>query len=179
MTGPSFNIRCRDGYIGVNALTEVQWQTACLFAGRPDMADDPRFGDFYGRLEPHRRRSARRSRRPSAKRSAQEVFEEAQQWRLPFGLVLSPAPGAGPAVARRAGVPRRASATRSPATYLAPRVPFLMSATPSTTTPAPMPGEHDAEVRREADAGRQGRARRHGSGDDPVGPLDGICGSST
>ena len=50
MTGPSFNIRCRDGFVGVNALTEVQWQTACLFAGRPDMADDQRFGDFFGRL---------------------------------------------------------------------------------------------------------------------------------
>ena len=115
MTGPSFNIRCRDGYVGVNALTEVQWQTACLFAGRPDMADDPRFGDFYGRLALRRGDPRGRSRRRSVSARPQEVFDEAQQWRLPFGLVVSPRPGPRPAVARRAGVPRPAGPRRPPA----------------------------------------------------------------
>ena len=89
MTGPSFNIACRDGYLGVNALTEVQWSTACLFAGRPDMADDPRFADYYGRLD-HVEEIRGAFEAAFSERSAQEVFEEAQTWRLPFGVVLSP-----------------------------------------------------------------------------------------
>jgi crotonobetainyl-CoA:carnitine CoA-transferase CaiB-like acyl-CoA transferase len=172
MTGPSFNIRCRDGYVGVNALTEVQWQTACLFAGRPDMADDPRFGDFYGRLE-FVEEIREVFQTAFGERSAQEVFEEAQQWRLPFGLVVSPAQALDlPSHAERAYLVPQEHPTAG--TYVAPRVPFLMSATPSTTTPAPVPGQHDAEIRDEARRAAGRVPRPHGCGDDPAGPLDGI-----
>ena len=150
MTGPSFNIECRDGYVGVNALTEVQWQTACLFAGRPDMAEDERFKDYWGRLAyvDEIRAVFTEAFRD---RSAHEVFTEAQAWRLPFGLVLSPRQALTlPSHAERGYLVTQEHPLAG--TFQAPRVPFLMSKTPSLPRPAPLPGENDAELRAEAAA---------------------------
>ncbi|MCU1503852.1 MAG: hypothetical protein JWM12_3206, partial [Ilumatobacteraceae bacterium] len=48
-SGPSFNVRCKDGFVGVNALTEAQWENMCAFIGRFDFLDDPRLTDASSR----------------------------------------------------------------------------------------------------------------------------------
>ncbi len=83
--GPSFMLPARDGYIGVNVLTAAQWQLLCEFLGRPDIVTDPRYA---GR---ERLRKAHEIRAIFAEavrdRGAEELFHEAQAWRIPFGLV--------------------------------------------------------------------------------------------
>ncbi|WP_336334472.1 CoA transferase [Pseudomonas putida] len=41
----------QDGYLGVNIYTDRHWQRFFLAIGRPDMADDPRYGTIFGRTE--------------------------------------------------------------------------------------------------------------------------------
>lgn len=40
-----------DGYLGVNIYNDRHWQRFFLAVGRPDMAEDPRYGTIYGRTE--------------------------------------------------------------------------------------------------------------------------------
>src|SRR5205823_1418318 len=89
MTGPSYNLRCRDGHVGVNVLTEAQWQNLCAFIGRPELADDPRMGEYWDRaLYVDEIRAVLQE--ALADRRAEDIFHDAQLWRLPFGLVVSP-----------------------------------------------------------------------------------------
>ncbi len=41
----------QDGHVGVNIYTDRHWQRFFIAVGRPDMADDPRYGTIYGRTE--------------------------------------------------------------------------------------------------------------------------------
>ncbi|MFT3855305.1 MAG: CoA transferase [Ilumatobacteraceae bacterium] len=144
MTGPSFNVRCRGGLVGANALTEAQWQSMCLFIGRPDMADDPRFADYFGRLE-HIDEIRSGIEAALADRSAADVFAEAQAWRIPFGLVVSPAEAlALPVHADRQYFDVHAHPTLGP--LRTPRIPFVMSATNARTRPAPLLGADTDDV---------------------------------
>ncbi|HBN8522175.1 CaiB/BaiF CoA transferase family protein [Pseudomonas aeruginosa] len=43
--------RTQDGYLGVNIYTDRHWGRFFLAVGRPDMADDPRYGTIFGRTE--------------------------------------------------------------------------------------------------------------------------------
>ena len=143
-TGPSFNLPCADGVVGVNVLTEAQWQTLCAFIGRVDFIDDERLADYFGRLA-HIDEIRTAIEEALAGRSAAEVFHEAQSWRLPFGLVPSPME----ALALRAHEQRGFFvAVDHPAVgaLRVTRPPYLMTATPATPTRPPLLGEHDGEV---------------------------------
>jgi crotonobetainyl-CoA:carnitine CoA-transferase CaiB-like acyl-CoA transferase len=41
----------QDGHLGVNIYTDRHWQRFFLAVGRPDMAEDPRYGTIFGRTE--------------------------------------------------------------------------------------------------------------------------------
>jgi crotonobetainyl-CoA:carnitine CoA-transferase CaiB-like acyl-CoA transferase len=86
--GAAFILPTSKGYIGLNALTAAQWTTLCDFLGRSDIPDDPRF-EGISWVNPDERIEEIRSRFQEAlkERTAEEVFHEAQTWRIPFGLV--------------------------------------------------------------------------------------------
>ncbi|MCW0216506.1 MAG: CoA transferase [Pseudonocardia sp.] len=150
MTGPSFNLPCKDGYVGINVLTERQWETLCLFVGRPDMADDPRFGGYFGRLD-HIDEIRGALTEALADRTAEEIFTEGQDWRLPFGLVVSPSGALDlPAHGERGYLVEHEHP--GVGTIRTPRVPFLMGATPAVPGRPPRLGEHTDEVLAELDA---------------------------
>lgn len=144
MTGPSFNLACRDGHIGINVLTERQWETLCLFVGRPDLLEDPRFTDYFGRLE-HLDEIRSAVSAAVADRSARDIFAEAHEWRLPFGLVVTPTQALDLTCHAERGYfvehPHPVAGS-----IRTPRVPFLMGATPSIPTPPARLGEHTDEV---------------------------------
>lgn len=142
-TGPSFNIRCADGWVGVNILTHTQWELLCAFIGQPDLAEDPRFADPYDRyanadlLRPLLEVAL-------AERSAADVFADAQEWRLPFGLVVSPAQILALEVHRaREFLVTVDQPDVGP--QPTPRLPFRMSATPCRPGPSPRRGQHRSE----------------------------------
>ncbi|MFQ5380861.1 MAG: CaiB/BaiF CoA transferase family protein, partial [Dehalococcoidia bacterium] len=84
-SGPSFILPCADGHIGVNVLTQAQWELLCNFMGRPEMAADPSFAPGERQK---RAAEIRECWLPAlAGRTAAEIFHEGQAWRVPFGLV--------------------------------------------------------------------------------------------
>ncbi|MDA0364339.1 MAG: CoA transferase [Chloroflexi bacterium] len=83
--GPSFMLPTLDGYIGVNVLTQAQWDLQCQFFDCADMLDDPRFA--AGARNLHAEEARARFAPKVADRSAEEVFHDGQVWRVPFGLV--------------------------------------------------------------------------------------------
>ena len=83
---PSFILPTADGYIGANTLTQAQWEVMCQFFGRPELIDDPKFADAWGRTENSRQLAGELAALIRG-RSADDVFHEAQAWRIPFGLV--------------------------------------------------------------------------------------------
>ncbi|MGD9705128.1 MAG: CaiB/BaiF CoA transferase family protein [Acidimicrobiia bacterium] len=169
MTGPSFNLRCKDGYVGVNVLTEAQWQTLCLFIGREDMVADARLDDYFRRLG-HIDEIRAAIEAAISDRPAVDVFTEAQAWRLPFGLVLSPAEALELPVhsERRYFVRHDHPVAGDIAT---PRVPFVMTETNTVPTRAPLLGEHTEEVLEIAPA-RSGRQSDRAAA--PSSPLAGL-----
>ena len=180
-TGPSYNVPCGTGHIGVNVLTEAQWETLCLFIGRPEMLDDPRFTDYHGRTA-YAEEILEAIVAAFAERDAEEVFHDAQSWRLPFGTVVSPQQSlALVADAERGYFEEHEHDTAGP--LRTPRIPFLMAATPSRPGRPPRLGEHDAEVAIElagaASAGRtspRAAAVTSGMADDAAkaAPLAGL-----
>ena len=143
-TGPSFILPCQDGYIGLNVLTQPQWQTQCLFLGRPDMAEDPRFPTY-----PDRALHADEIRATLAAavqdRTAADVFHDAQAWRLPAGLIpaLSDLPNLPPN--RERGF---FASVDQPGVGLIqmPGIPMRFGANDPLVRPAPLLGQHTREI---------------------------------
>jgi len=86
--GAAYMLPTRDGVIGLNALTLPQWRMLCRFLGREDIATDDRYQGI-SLAQPDARLEEIRSifRQAVAERSAEALFHEAQQHRVPFGLV--------------------------------------------------------------------------------------------
>jgi crotonobetainyl-CoA:carnitine CoA-transferase CaiB-like acyl-CoA transferase len=172
MTGPSFNLKCRDGYIGVNVLTEEQWENLCSFIGRPDMTADPRFADGVTRVQ-YADETRLAIEASLSNREANEIFHAAQLWRLPFGLIVSPEDALGlpphlergffesldyPLVGR----------------VQTPRVPFLMSRSASRPFRSPQIGEHTDQVLATRASTPAAVMRRVGVPTPGDGPLSGL-----
>jgi crotonobetainyl-CoA:carnitine CoA-transferase CaiB-like acyl-CoA transferase len=158
MSGPSYILRCKDGYVGVNIITEAQWKDLCVLVGHPEMIDDPRLADSAMRAA-HAEEIHALLEEAFSERTALDVFHEGQTWRLPFGLIPSPREALGLAChAER----RYFEVVKHPegAEMLMPRVPFLMSATPSLPTSPPSPGANTAEVLATLVGGRHGAQQR-------------------
>ena len=78
----------RDGYIGLNALTLAQWHMLCKFLGREDVASDTYYQGISWAKPDERLEEIREVFCEALEdKTAEELFHEAQKWRVPFGLV--------------------------------------------------------------------------------------------
>ena len=85
---PSFILPTSDGYVGANTLTQAQWEMMCQFFGRPELVEDPQFADAWSRWA-NSRELADELAALTRERTAEEIFHDAQTWRIPFGLIPS------------------------------------------------------------------------------------------
>lgn len=77
-----------EGIIGINALTGRQWRMLCEFFGRKDIAEDKRYRGVSWRNADERVDEIRAAFREAlGDRTAADLFHQAQEWRVPFGLV--------------------------------------------------------------------------------------------
>ena len=83
---PSFILPTSDGYVGANTLTQAQWEMMCQFFGRPELVEDPLFADVWSRWA-NSRELADELAALTRERTAEEIFHDAQTWRIPFGLI--------------------------------------------------------------------------------------------
>ena len=83
---PSFILPTSDGYVGANVLTQAQWEMMCQFFGRPELIADPLFADGWSRMA-NSRELATELANLTRLRTAEDVFHDAQAWRIPFGLI--------------------------------------------------------------------------------------------
>jgi len=83
---PSFILPTSDGYVGANVLTQAQWEMLCQFFGKPEFIADPLFADGWARME-NSRDLATQLAEQTRPRTAEDVFHDAQTWRIPFGLI--------------------------------------------------------------------------------------------
>ena len=88
--GAGYMLPTQDGYVGLNALTLAQWQMLCKFLGREDVAVSEYYEGISWARPDKRLEEIREIFRDALKnKTAEELFHEAQQWRVPFGLVPS------------------------------------------------------------------------------------------
>ena len=83
---PSFILPTSDSYVGANTLTQAQWEMMCQFFGRAELIDDPQFADAWSRYA-NSRELADELATLTRERTSEEVFHDAQTWRIPFGLI--------------------------------------------------------------------------------------------
>ena len=77
---------CRDGWLGVTALTPPQWHAFCRLLGLEHIADEPSYQTSVGRLRDADRMEPLIVERV-ADRSARELFERGQEMRIPLAFV--------------------------------------------------------------------------------------------
>lgn len=145
---------CKDGWIGVTALTPPQWKSLCSLLELPELDDDARFGTSLERLA-----AADELERAFAprllQRTARDWFERGQAARLPLALVPSMGELLGlPQYAQR-GAFARVDAPGLPALQV-PQPPFQLLGTPARVGGVLAAlGEHTAQLRAElTDAAR-------------------------
>lgn len=148
-TGPSWMFPCADGYIGVNVLTGMHWDSLCHFTGCSDVAEDPvlqitaerllRAPEIYTRFAP-----------AFKERKAEEIFHDAQEWRLPFGLVPSMTDLFSLAQHEARGFFVPVEHPYEPGRMVqVPGVGFAMSKTATAPSRPPRTGEHTRDVLRD------------------------------
>ena len=144
---PSFILPTADGYVGANVLTQAQWEMMCQFFGRPELIDDPLFSDAWSRMS-NSRELAKELAEQTRPRSSEDVFHDAQTWRIPFGLI----PDMGEVLNLLPHRERdfifefehpRAGRVRMPG------VPWMFGDERAVGRRTPLLGEHDSEVRAE------------------------------
>ena len=89
MPFPMTIVPAADGYLGINVLTQVQWETLCAFAGMVDLLEDPEYADPLARAA-HAQELTDRFAAWAADKTRAEIVEEAQGWRIPLGYVPTP-----------------------------------------------------------------------------------------
>ncbi|MCY3568212.1 MAG: CoA transferase, partial [Chloroflexi bacterium] len=83
---PSFILPTADGHVGANVLTQAQWEMMCQFFGRHELIDDPLFADGWSRMA-NSREIAGQLAEQTRSRTSEDIFHDAQTWRIPFGLI--------------------------------------------------------------------------------------------
>ncbi len=165
MPFPMTIVPAADGYLGVNVLTQTQWELLCAYTGHGELLDDPRFASPAERA-PHAAELTTLFTAWAADKRRAEVFVEGQGWRVPLGYV----PHIDEISAMDQHVARSFfTSVTDPAigALELPTVPFLVDGARRAATPAPALG---AEVAAPAMAPRPQR----GGGDLRGGPLCGI-----
>ena len=86
MPFPMTIVPAADGYLGVNVLTQTQWELLCAYTGRVDLLDDPELATPADRA-PHAQRLTAAFAEWAADKERVPVFLEGQEWRIPLGFV--------------------------------------------------------------------------------------------
>lgn len=142
---PSFILPTSDGYVGANTLTQAQWEVMCQFFGRPELIEDPKFGDAWSRFE-NSRQLADELAALTRNRSADEIFHEAQAWRIPFGLVPNLADALNLLPHRERGFLFEFDHPRAGRVRM-PGIPWLFGDERPTGTPTPTLDQHGEAIR--------------------------------
>ena len=173
--GAGYMLPTRDGYVGLNALTLAQWHMLCKFLGREDVASDEYYQGVSwakpdGRLEEIREIFCE----ALENKTAEELFHEAQKWRVPFGLVPSLPDLFEMTPHLERGFFQEIESSDS-STYQVPGVPFQSENTETELKRAPFLGEHTEEVISRLDAPEQVIVERKETSEElnPL-PLTGI-----
>lgn len=163
---PSFILPTNDGYVGANTLTQAQWEVMCQFFGRPELVDDPRFGDAWSRVA-NSRNLADELAALTRERSADDIFHEAQAWRIPFGLI----PDLNDALTllphRERGFLFEFDHPRAGRVRM-PGIPWLFGDQRPAGTPTPTLNQHGDAIR----AGDDWRSDRHDETSPPAQPSN-------
>lgn len=146
--GPSYMLPTRDGYVGVNVLTQPQWDLLCNFLGHDELLTDPRYAGL-GRRN-HAAEIGKIFQSALSGRSAEEVFHEGEAWRVPFGLVPNMTQLAEllPHTERGFMVELDHPVTN---TVRVPGVPYKSTVTDAKPYRPPLLGEHQLEILAELD----------------------------
>lgn len=138
-------LRCKDGYVGVNSLTQRHWELLCGWLGMEDVLADPKFATGPGRWE-HSAYLRQRAEAYFATRTKHELFHEGQGWQVATGLVSTPKDviESEHLQARdyfvKTGHPRMGDAVQ-------PGAPIGLTKSPwSLRSPAPTLGQHNEEI---------------------------------
>ena len=179
---PSFILPTSDGFVGANTLTQAQWEMMCQFFGRPELIEDPLFTDGWARMANSRELAGELAEMTSS-RTAENVFHEAQAWRIPFGMIptLSDVLNLLPHRERDFFFDfehPRAGRVRTPG------VPWMYGDDRPIGTRTPLLGEHTDEVQEEINASAEDGASTfsprsaggdaEGRGGRPQRPLEGL-----
>jgi len=143
---PSDVFRTRDGWIVVATIGQAMFERWCKLIGRPELLDDPRFGDDEQRGDCSEEISALMAEW-CATRGRDEVLELLAKAKLPAAPVLSPQEALDDPHIRAAGLlqerPVTGSAQHAP---LAPHPVDLSVDEPVFARPAPSLGQHTQEI---------------------------------
>lgn len=168
---PSFILPTADGWVGANTLTQAQWEVMCQFFDRAELIDDPRFTDAWSRYANSRDVADELARQTSG-RSAEDVFHEAQAWRIPFGLVPDLSEVLELLPHRERGFLLEFDHPRAGRVRM-PGVPWMFGEEREIGTRTPLLGEHDEEAR-DGNPWRGERRARDAGGDGRERPLEGL-----
>ena len=136
---------CRDGWLGVTALTPSQWHAFCRLLDIEHLADEPRYQTSTGRLGDAERMEPLIAERV-AEGSARELFQRGQEMRIPLAFVptMEQIFTVDQFVERGAFAPIEHPDQRR---YLAPVTPFRLFGTPASAGgKAPRLGESNARL---------------------------------
>lgn len=88
--GPGFPgaVQCKDGYVGLNALTHAHWEILATWLGVPDLLTNPIFTDLRARME-HANEIREMFREKVKDREKVELFHEGQALRAPTAPVAT------------------------------------------------------------------------------------------
>ena len=142
---PSFILPTADGYVGANVLTQAQWEMMCQFFGRPELIDDPLFADGWSRMA-NSRELAGELAEQTRTRTSEDVFHDAQTWRIPFGLIPDMADVLNLLPHRERDFIFEFEHPRAGRVRM-PGVPWLFGEERPVGSRTPLLGEHDDEVR--------------------------------
>lgn len=80
---------CKDGFIGVNIAIAGEWERLCGMLAMPELLGDPRFKDRPSRTQ-HSQELAKRIGPWLRERTQEDLYREAQHWRIAFAKVCTP-----------------------------------------------------------------------------------------
>jgi len=137
---------CKDGYIGINILTMLQWDSLCAMLGMTELRDDPTLKQNSGALQERIDEIRPMFSAKVAEQEKIELFQSGVEWRIPFGLlpttqeVMDSPQHQARGFFEEIDHPVMGRVTM-------PGAPFKMMETPwQSGSPAPLLGEHNEEV---------------------------------
>lgn len=141
---PTGFLKCKDGYIATAVQMQPQWESLCRMIERPELLEDPRFTTHLDRVA-HADDIDTILQPWLMERTCQEVFETAQLWRIPFGLVCTTEDLLKDPQYKERGFFLELDHPKA-GTLTYPGAPFKLSTGEWPITRAPLLGEHNEEI---------------------------------